>query len=98
MSLSLWNRLEELLNGLPDDDQADEAANPDPNPAPVNAQALPRAGTRAHPNVPVRKLSYDEIMNKKFAEKGMDQAAATPYHQLPPLPRKVSPLQWYKVK
>lgn len=98
-----WNRLQELLDGLPDNDEAAEVAAPDlPAPLPANAAAPapvpPRAGTRSQPNAPVRKLSYDEIMNKKFAEKGMDQAAATPYHQLPPLPRKVRPLQWWKVK
>lgn len=96
-----WNRLQELMDELPENDQAAEVAAPDlPAPVPANAPApfLPRAGTRTHPNAPVKKLSYDEIMNKKFAEKGIDQAAATPYHQLPPLPRRVSPLQWWKVK
>jgi hypothetical protein len=97
-----WNRLQELLDEVPDEDQANEVAAPViPAPVPANAPVAPvppRAGTRAHPNAPVRKLSYDEIMSKKFAEKGMDQAAATPFHQLPPLPKKVSPLQWYKVK
>ncbi len=99
-----WNRLQELLDELPDDNPPVDVAEPDlqaPAPAnapvPANVQVAARAGTRAHPNPPVRKLSYDEIMNKKFAEKGMDQAAATPFHQLPPLPKKVSPLPWYKV-
>jgi hypothetical protein len=97
-----WNRLQELLDEVPDEGQANEVAAPViPAPVPANAPVAPvppRAGTRAHPNAPVRKLSYDEIMSKKFAEKGMDQAAATPFHQLPPLPKKVSPLQWYKIK
>ena len=37
-------------------------------------------------------------MQQRFSEKGVDQAAHTPYERLNPVPKKVDPLQWWKIK
>ena len=92
-----WRRLDELIEER-NIDQGDPIV-PDPpeagNPAPVPQP--PRAGTRSQPTVATPKLSYADLMSRKFSAKGISQAEKTPYRNLTPVGRKLDPLKWWKL-
>jgi hypothetical protein len=97
-----WARLDQLvavehdrlhpqeLAAPPQEHEPPQPPPPDPPPA-----GRGRAATRAHPQPPIPKKSYEDLVREKREKKVAQRAAATPYRDLVPVNEKSSVGAWW---